>query len=102
MTYKEISSQKECESLLNQLLEEIFDLKRIIGESIPQRTQTGISLDDSLWTVEDVAGYLQKSKGTIQSHYQNRYDFPRARKIGSKRYWKPKEVIAYAQKVPNL
>ena len=101
MSYKDIASQQECEWPLQQLIREVQGLKHAIEFWMEREESPKISLEDSLWTVTEVADYLHKSKGTIQSHYQNKPGFPKSKKIGATRYWKPREIMAYAKRVPG-
>ena len=98
MAYCGSHSQEEYHAILHALIGEVQSLKLLIQEFIDRPKTASLSLNETLWTVEEVAKYLHKSKGTIQSHYQGKAGFPRSKKIGAKRYWKPKEVISYAER----
>lgn len=86
----------------NNLSDEVFnELSEIKAMLIAMRDQLNQPIrkpKNELWTVEQVAKYLHKSKGTIQSHYQGKPGFPRSKKIGNKHYWIPKEIIALTRK----
>ncbi|KAA3633998.1 MAG: DNA-binding protein [Bacteroidetes bacterium] len=82
---------------LDVCLQEIRGLKKLMEKIDSQLRKPEVKSKDQLWTVGEVAEYLHKSKGTIQSHYQGRTDFPRSKKIGNARYWRPEEIIAWAR-----
>lgn len=86
------------ENKLDEVKEAISRLKEMVAEVNFHLQKPEVRQQDELWTVNQVAAYLRKSKGTIQSHYQNKPGFPRSVKIGNSRYWKPGEIIAWAQK----
>jgi predicted DNA-binding transcriptional regulator AlpA len=83
---------------LSEMKGEITSLKILLTQVNTQLQKPQVKPEDELWTVDQVATYLHKSKGTIQSHYQGKPGFPRSKKIGSMRYWKPQEIISYAKK----
>lgn len=84
--------------ILTQVRNDMAVLKQLLTELNQRLERPEVKKEDELWTVNQVASYLHKSKGTIQSHYQGKPGFPRSKKIGNARYWKPAEIIAYARK----
>ena len=80
---------------LNVVMQELQSIKGLL---IQMKETPMVKPDDELWTVDQVANYLHKKKGTIQSHYQGKPGFPRSKKIGNSQYWSPREIISYAKR----
>lgn len=79
-------------------MRELDVIKGLLVKAQKKQNAVGLRMENELWTVQMVADYLHKSKGTIQSHYQGKPGFPRSVKIGNAQFWKPKEIFDYATK----